>query len=446
MVEIAMSSATQIDNPESFSPDAKEGKLQAGEKTYIVSSFQNTEEITGKTFEFLQSFQNKATENPLLYAEIKFISSDLVELQAILDALLIESKTADPEAKEQEKNGQNPQKDPSRIPQNSKDLGIEMGQEKEALQKTTPASKNQPSAPSNRESRMHTEVHTSVFALARTLSLSKKVQENKNRDQASQSHNKNSSHSRESVPVHTPNANLQQNHHENTQRFKEKEEEKQHSDQNSKEHDEEEKKKLSFSQKSKKTKATFIEGPLASSGVHSTKRKTFWEPQASTQATDPVVKKYDHVPDSVGNIFLRVLALMARIIQQAEGAANELYLRIKARTDNIDILTSLLSKINLEKGAIDWTKDEELKKLVDQARAMGVEIPEGKYKWTKDEKQNLIENIRMKKDNMEKVTQTERTDLQRWLQEVSQNHQGRSNILKLIKEINDTFIHNLRPS
>ena len=51
----------------------------------------------------------------------------------------------------------------------------------------------------------------------------------------------------------------------------------------------------------------------------------------------------------------------------------------------------------------------------------------------------------MKKDSMEKITQLERTDMQRYLQEVSQCHQTRSNVLKLLKEVIDTFIYNLRP-
>jgi len=51
----------------------------------------------------------------------------------------------------------------------------------------------------------------------------------------------------------------------------------------------------------------------------------------------------------------------------------------------------------------------------------------------------------MRKDSMEKVTQLERTDMQRYLQEASQCHQARSNVLKLLKEVMDTIIHNMRP-
>lgn len=148
----------------------------------------------------------------------------------------------------------------------------------------------------------------------------------------------------------------------------------------------------------------------------------------------------------IENVFVRFMRLMARILGQAEAEAHELYLRVKERTDNIDTLTLLISKINSEKKDIDWNKNEEMKALINQAQKLGVSISlEKGYVWTIEEKKLLKENIQMRKENMEKITQLERTDMQRHLQEVSQCHQARSNVLKLLKELMDTFIYNLRP-
>jgi hypothetical protein len=149
---------------------------------------------------------------------------------------------------------------------------------------------------------------------------------------------------------------------------------------------------------------------------------------------------------SVENLFNRFMALMARILGQAEAEAHELYLRIKERTDDIDLLTLLISKINSEPHGINWKNNPEMRQLVDRARALGVDIPAGKYEWSVDEKKILKENIQMRKDSMEKITQLERTDMQRFLQEASQCHQMRSNILKLLKEVVDTIVHNMRPN
>lgn len=146
----------------------------------------------------------------------------------------------------------------------------------------------------------------------------------------------------------------------------------------------------------------------------------------------------------VENIFIRFMALMARILGQAEAEAHDLYLRIKERTDSIDHLTLFISKINSEKGAIDWSKNDEMKLIIERARAVGVDIPDGKFTWSEEEKRFLKENVQMRKDSMEKMTQLERTDMQRYLQEASQCHQARSNVLKLLKEVNDTIIHNMR--
>jgi len=145
-----------------------------------------------------------------------------------------------------------------------------------------------------------------------------------------------------------------------------------------------------------------------------------------------------------GDIFTRFMALMARILGQAQADAHALYRRIKERTDNIDILTGLIGKINNTEGKVDWSEDPQMRALIDKARALGVEIPEGKYSWTEEEKRYLKENIQMRKDSLEKVTQLERTDMQRYMQEASQCHQARSNVLKLIKEVMDTINHNLR--
>ena len=150
-------------------------------------------------------------------------------------------------------------------------------------------------------------------------------------------------------------------------------------------------------------------------------------------------------PEEMGNLFYRFMALMARILGQAEAEAHALYQKIKGRTDDIDLLTGLMQKINAEQGDIDWSEDEEMKALLQRARELGVDIPEDQTEWKEGEKHLLKENIQMRKDSMEKLTQLERTDMQRYLQEASQCHQARSNMLKLLKEVVDTIVHNIRP-
>ena len=164
-----------------------------------------------------------------------------------------------------------------------------------------------------------------------------------------------------------------------------------------------------------------------------------------TSASENEERVADVTVGSIENIYVKFMALMARILGQAEAEAHELYMKIKERTDKIDTLSLLMAKINSCKKDIDWSRDPQMRELVDRAREIGVDIPAGKYKWDEGEKHLLKENIQMRKDGMEKITQLERTDMQRYLQEASQCHQARSNVLKLLKEVVDTIIHNMRP-
>ncbi|AFS24964.1 hypothetical protein [Chlamydia psittaci] len=173
-------------------------------------------------------------------------------------------------------------------------------------------------------------------------------------------------------------------------------------------------------------------------------KKKVQSPMSLFASATPTQRYASIQTPKIENVFIRFMKLMARILGQAEAEAQELYLRVKERTDNVDTLTLLVSKINSEKGAIDWRDNSEMKALIDQARKLDVTISDT-LQWTEEEKKLLKENIQMRKENMEKITQIERTDMQRHLQEVSQCHQARSNVLKLLKELMDTFIYNLRP-
>ncbi len=167
--------------------------------------------------------------------------------------------------------------------------------------------------------------------------------------------------------------------------------------------------------------------------------------QASVGKASSKAKGVAATQDAAGNVFVRFMHLMARILGQAEAEAHQLYTKIKARTDDVDTLTLLTQKINTANGEINWQENEEMENLLKRAREIGVEIPEGKLTWSEDEKRLFKENVQMRKDSMEKMTQLERTDMQRYLQEASQCHQARSNVLKLLKEVMDTIIHNMRP-
>lgn len=166
--------------------------------------------------------------------------------------------------------------------------------------------------------------------------------------------------------------------------------------------------------------------------------------QEKEQDQNPFLPKPKKNVKSFDNIFIDFMALMTRILGQVEAEAHDLYQRVKGRTDQVDTLNALLGKINTTKGTMDWKNNPAGMDLIKKAQDLGVEITQDKNKWTEDEKKLLKENIQMKKDSLEKISQLERTDMQRFLQEAAQCHQARSNVLKLMKEVMDTITHNLK--
>lgn len=304
-----------------------------------------------------------------------------------------------------------------------------------------------------REMKKSEVTYSSVFSMAKALSLSKNkldIPKEEIRKETSRTEAR-ALNSAAGIIHSSPREILPTR----SEREKEKENGKQDKGQDQKQDQEKEQKEHShfvheagFSQKqeSRNKKQNFSTESIQAAKSTSTKSKS---KLPSVQGNAGSSSKSSHKTSgrpgsSVDNIYIRFMALMARILGQAEAEAHELYKKIKHRTDDIDILTHFLSKVNSTKGKIDWSKDEEMKQLLEKVRSIGVDIPVGKVTWTEDEKKMLKENVQMKKDSMEKITQLERTDMQRYLQEASQCHQARSNILKLLKEVTDTIIANMR--
>lgn len=149
--------------------------------------------------------------------------------------------------------------------------------------------------------------------------------------------------------------------------------------------------------------------------------------------------------DNVGDVYNRFFALMERLIQQEDKAAQEIYLRTKKRTDDVDLLTKLLGRINnAPKGTVDWSKDAEIQEMLKAAKEMGVQIPDG-LKFTEEQRIALGKNIDMRRSDMEKMTQMERTDFQARMQNSSIWHQTRSNVLKYLERTASTITGNMRP-
>lgn len=404
-----------------------EGTFKGISKEYTISPYQNTEAVTEAVFKYLQEINSKELPDILL-GVFTVITQEEIETLTLVLAFLQE--IAPKEDSEKPQNGQEVHSEEENVPNPAKGSP----QKPSTQPKQQPLAKQEPIFSSIFS--LASSVNKTRAPLAPILKEGRKHQESsKRQDSPSPFHSFSSLQTQKETQIFQPKA------------------EKQHKDDQGDKDQEQKQNRHAFDQETPPRKQRRIQKQniftLSCSAPIDTKRETVSFEKIATSIGSYDVKgkpKAQQTPyPHHGNIFIRFMALMARILGQAEAEAHDLYNRIKERTDNIDTLTLLTSKINSTKGTVDWTKDEEMKSLVDKVRDLGVDIPPGKYKWTEEEKKLLKENIQMKKDSMEKVTQLERTDMQRFLQEASQCHQARSNLLKLLKEIVDTIVHNLRP-
>lgn len=464
---------SQADNANAVQPSKTQGTLKSATKEQTVTLFPDSATVSKVIKAVIEFFQdlNQKTVAEGGDLECVLISPEQIEMQEEITKMLTELAMQEGLRELNEPDADVHLLLPSPFVK-AKEADLAYAQNRSSQPKTE-GHKQLSSSPTNQQADSKV-IYSSLFTLAR--SFNKTVAEGRLEKQHDQK--RDSQETKEMRPHHGAALNTDnlirdpasQEHREQERDQREGGGKQKDQDQNS-DHDKQEgqhqpdekqdpnKKRKSKSQKEKES-AFIIEKVHMRSVVKETEQPTDSKPPAikspSTSRSYSTNKKTSATVSSSGgrgqqvlhgieNIYIRFMALMARILGQAEAEAHQLYLRIKERTDAIDHLTLLISKINSEKGAIDWTKNEEMKQLIDRARALGVDIPEGKYKWTEDEKKMLKENIQMRKDSMEKVTQLERTDMQRFLQEASQCHQARSNVLKLLKEVTDNIIGNMRP-
>lgn len=411
-----------------------QGTLKAEGKEYSVFMFADSEAVSESASEFLQDMNHQKCDLQILH-EFQFLhlTQQMIETEQQIAELLGELSHPE-ESHSLQQQGLQPNQGHFQSERAPSTLSLEKKESENA--------KN--SQPSSHANGKNSEVYTSLFSLARSFNTTQfqKRQGEKNHETATFSEK---GQTKENRPIlfnllqPSEGKAPQESHYEREGqgekqgRQNQEEEEGKQQNQQQQSHSE---------QKSKKITSLGAIHAARSTPSSNANKPQVPRVQAAQNTSSNMSPK--QTMGSVESIYIRFMALMARILGQAEYEAHQLYLRIKERTDNIDVLTLLVSKINSEKGAIDWSNNEEMKKLIDKVRAIGVDIPQGKYSWTEDEKRLLKENIQMRKDSMEKMTQLERTDMQRFLQEASQCHQARSNVLKLLKEVIDTIIANMR--
>ena len=304
-----------------------------GGKEHVIIAFGDTESVTEAVNQFLQeACSQKRSPDALLEYVFVHITPELVEIEAEIAHL-------------QNQLASQGEKHTSEQPQTHSSSG--MRQPGQSMQRGSGPLGSEAKQTASGQQTTRGEVFTSLFSLARTFNstlASAKKEQSKNDSQM-----QGRLQGKEEVcsPLLSTFASPFERLIQEQSRF----EREGGGQQGQKEHDDEqEQKRGSSSPSKKKRRVGAIGGTQAAVGkAPSASRES--NASHSTEHASP-----QQVVGSVENIYIRFMALMARILGQAEREAHELYLRIKERTDNVDVLTLLLSKINSEKGAIDLSQ------------------------------------------------------------------------------------------
>lgn len=156
----------------------------------------------------------------------------------------------------------------------------------------------------------------------------------------------------------------------------------------------------------------------------------------------PAVEALDAVADPLAaneDLSLEALILLInteRLASLKDQTAKELK-ELKERQEKVRKLHELLSAINAltdDKGKFDCSKNRELKKLLAEAKELGVEIKEGKYSYTKEERDRLVENIRMASEDYNVENEMQIQAISRLTNERYESYQMARSILKPLHE------------
>lgn len=151
---------------------------------------------------------------------------------------------------------------------------------------------------------------------------------------------------------------------------------------------------------------------------------------AEVEKTEPS-KSENHSLETLA--FLINVDRLEYLRKQTEKELDEL----KTRQNHVRTLHKLIKAINAatdSKGNLDFTKDEELKKKIKEAKELGVELKDDKFKYTKEERDRLIENIRMSVEDFNVQNDMQIQSISRFTNERYESYQLTRNILKPLHE------------
>lgn len=119
---------------------------------------------------------------------------------------------------------------------------------------------------------------------------------------------------------------------------------------------------------------------------------------------------------------------------------------LKERQQKVADLHKLMQAINKASksdGQIDLSDNQDLKNLLEEAKEQGVDIDLNKEKYNADERDRLVENIRMKVDDLNVQNDMQLQSISRLTNERYESYQMARGILKPLHEAKMTHAKNI---
>lgn len=173
--------------------------------------------------------------------------------------------------------------------------------------------------------------------------------------------------------------------------------------------------------------------------------------QNNQVAINPV-EEIKHLAEATDpkDLSLEALVLLlntARLNQLQQQSQKELS-ELKKRQEQVSFLHKLMKSINkgtTSSGEFDCSSNDELQKLMKEAKEMGVELDERKLKYNKDERDRLIENIRMSVEDFNVQNDMQLQTVNRLTNERYESYQMARTILRPLHEAKQQTAKGIKP-
>lgn len=161
--------------------------------------------------------------------------------------------------------------------------------------------------------------------------------------------------------------------------------------------------------------------------------------EENTQAISTQIDQIQNDKTNIEEVSLDTLVLIvnANRLKQLNEKSEIEFKELKDLQAKVAKLHEIMKKINAatdEKGELDTTNNEEIKKLLEEAKELGVDVKEGKFKYKKEERDRLMENLRMTVEDHQVVCEMKMQTVNRLINERYESYQVAKSILKPLHE------------